>query len=131
MRRSVLTLLLLLPPSLALAASMFGKCSDHERERYLESVKQAVYANWDVPYDDESIECTVLLKQNWRGEVLHVGIAKCGDDPRVHKSVVDAGYSASPLPSPENKACRDRNIILQLEARALQVKETPESVDPE
>lgn len=93
----------------------------------MQSVRDVILSNWSVPYDDENIECTVLIQQNWRGEVLHVGIASCGDDPRVHKSVVDAAYSSSPIPLPKTEACFSRDVIVRVEARVL----LSESVDPE
>ena len=60
-------------------------CDANAQARYLESVRDAVLSNWSVPYADQNIACTVLIQQNWRGEVLHVGIASWGDEPRVHK----------------------------------------------
>jgi hypothetical protein len=106
-------------------------CDAQERALYRESVHDAVVANWKVPYDDRYIACTLLLSLNWRGEVLNVGIANCGEDRRVHRSVVDAGYSASPLRMPENKACFERSVIVRIEFRPLAFDDRGESVDPE
>ena len=72
-----------------------------------------------------------MLSLNWRGEVLNVGIAKCGEDPRVHRSVVSAGYEVSPVRMLENRACYQRNVIIKLESRPLQPEEREDSVDPE
>jgi hypothetical protein len=102
-------------------------CDADAQARYLESVRDAILSNWSVPYADENIACTVLIQQNWRGEVLHVGIAACGDDPRVHKSVVDAAYLSSPIPLPKNAACFTRDVIVRVESRVLQ----PQLVDPQ
>ncbi len=93
-------------------------CTDIEREAYLHEISQAVTAAWKVPIRHRSISCRVLLKQNFRGEVLDVGIARCGKDPVVRKSVVDAAYRASPVPLPANDACFDRDIIIDIHARA-------------
>ncbi len=130
MRRSfcILAVLLLAPP--AGAQWLFGNCSAEERAQYEESVHAAVIANWKIPYDDRYLACTVLLSLNWRGEVLNVGIANCGEDARVHRSVVDAGYSASPLRMPENRSCFERNVIVKLEFRPLEF-EGDASVDSE
>ena len=92
-------------------------CGDLEREAYLHDVSQAVAAHWKVPYLNRTITCRVLIRQNFRGEVLDVGIAKCGEDPTVHKSVIDAGYQASPVPLPKNKACFSRDIIIDVISR--------------
>ena len=92
-------------------------CSERDREAYLHDVVQAVSAAWKVPYTNRTLSCSLLIKQNFRGEVLNVGIARCGDDPNVHKSVIDAGYEASPLPLPGKKACFSRDIIISLSSR--------------
>ena len=102
-------------------------CDANARERYVQSVRDIILSNWSVPYDDENIVCTLLIQQNWRGEVLHVGIANCGDDPRIHKSVVDAAYLSSPIPLPKNEACFSRDVIVRVESRVL----LTESIDPE
>lgn len=108
---------LLLAAAPALAAEHLGVCTSAEREAYLQAVRQAVISSWKSPYPDRSVSCTVLIQQDFRGEVVHVGIADCGDDARVHKSVVNAGYHASPIPKPANKACFSRDIIIRLESR--------------
>ena len=131
MRRTfcILAVLLLAPP--AGAQWFLAKCDEEERAQYRESVHDAVIANWKVPYDDRYIACTLLLSLNWRGEVLNVGIANCGEDARVHRSVVDAGYSASPIRRPEKRSCFERSVIVKIEFRPLEYEGGPESVDPE
>ena len=131
MRRLLPFLALLLLASPACAQWLFGECGAEERALYEESVRDALIAAWKVPYDDRQIMCTVLLSIDWRGEVLNVGIAKCGVDARVHRSVVDAGYSASPLPMPADRACLERSIIVTIEYRPLGFEGDNESVDPE
>ncbi len=102
----------------ALAIEVGDNCSDSDRDTYLLSIAQDVTAAWKPPYQDQTITCTVLIRQNFRGEVLNVGIANCGDNPRIHKSVVDAGYFASPIPLPTNKTCFRRDVIIRIEFRA-------------
>lgn len=131
MRRTFHIWAFLLLASPACAQFAPGTCAAEERALYQEAVHDAVVAEWKVPYDHRYIACTVLLSLNWRGEVLNVGIANCGDDPRVHRSVVDAGYSASPLRMPKNRACFERNVIVKLESRPLDFDGRDESVDPE
>ena len=94
------------------------ECSAVEKEEYLAAIRSKLYENWHVPYKHKTVACIVLIKQDFRSEVVDVGIAKCSDDPLIHKSVVDAAYRTSPLPRPKNKACFDRNIILKIESRA-------------
>lgn len=115
---AVSVILAVLTVSAAPVSAQDGVCTTQERDDYYQAVLRAVTAAWRVPYEDRSLACTVLIKQNFRGEVLDIGIARCGDDPRVHKSVVDAGYLASPIPLPVNKACFSRDIILRIESRA-------------
>lgn len=131
MRLAFSIFFLLLLASQACAQWFAGECDAKERELYEGAVRDAVIANWKVPYDDRYITCTVLLSLNWRGEVLNVGIANCGDDSRVHRSVVDAGYSASPLPMPDERACFERSVIVKIESRPLSFEGDDESVDPE
>ena len=102
----------------ALAVEVGDNCSDNDRDTYILSIAQDVTAAWKPPYQDETITCTVLIRQNFRGEVINVGIANCGDDPRIHKSVVDAAYFASPIPLPTNKTCFRRDVIIRVASRA-------------
>lgn len=125
----IMAMLLLTAP--AGAQFTAAECSAEERALYRESVHDAVIAAWKMPYDHRYIACTVLLSLNWRGEVLNVGIANCGDDPRVHRSIVDAGYGASPLRKPANRSCFERNVIVKIEFRPLGSEAGDESVDPE
>jgi hypothetical protein len=106
-------------------------CSDDELAEWRDAVQATLVANWRVPYEDRYLACTVMLSLNWRGEVLNVGIANCGEDPEVHRSVVNAGYQASPIRMPENRACLQRNVIIRLESRPLNPGEQEDSVDPE
>jgi hypothetical protein len=117
-RPLTMTLGMLLAGWPALAVEIGDTCSDAENENYIRAITQEVVAAWKPPYKDRTISCRVLIKQDFRGEVLNVGIASCGDDPRIHKSVIDAGYSASPIPLPANKACFSRDIIIRIESRA-------------
>ena len=73
---------------------------------------------WDVPYPERTIGCTVVIAQNFRGEVLDAGVEACPDEPLIRKSVEDAAYEASPLPRPENRACQERVLRLRLVHRA-------------
>ncbi|HSG58677.1 MAG TPA: hypothetical protein VLA06_04030 [Woeseiaceae bacterium] len=131
MRGWSLLLLLFLPLSQATAQSANRACSIEELMGWREAVHAALLANWKVPYEDRYIACTVMLSVNWRGEVLNVGIANCGEDPQVHRSVVNAGYQSSPIRMLDNRACYERNVIVKLESRPLQPEEREESVDPE
>jgi hypothetical protein len=131
MRGWLVLLCLLLPFAEAAAQFPSTGCSNKELEAWREAVHAALVENWRVPYEDRYIACTVMLSLNWRGEVLNVGIANCGDDPQVHRSVVNAGYQSSPIRMLDNRACYQRSVILRLESRPLHPEEEDESVDPE
>jgi hypothetical protein len=124
-------LLVVLPLTPVTAQFADQGCSDEELAGWREAVQATLVANWRVPYEDRYIACTVMLSVNWRGEVLNVGIANCGEDPLVHRSVVNAGYQASPVRMLENRACYQRNVILRLESRPLTPEKREASVDPE
>ena len=79
------------------------ECTAPEWQHYLNTVRSRFYEFWQPPTYASNITCTVLVKQNFRGEVLYVGIARCTDDKEVHKSVTDAAYEMSPVPLPANK----------------------------
>ena len=110
MLRLLFLFLLLVLSSSAIAAD----CSDAERAAYLDAVRRDIRASWKVPYEDASISCTVLIKQDFRGEVENVGLGRCGDDRAILISVINAGYRASPMPLPENRACFSRDVIVTL-----------------
>ncbi len=92
-------------------------CSSIERDDYFDSIERKIYENWRAPYTDRNINCTILVKQDWRGEVRDVGIANCSDDVFIHRSVVNAAYRASPMPLPDNKACFTDTVIVRIESR--------------
>ena len=106
-------------PWAALAQDEPRKCTSPEWEHYLDSVRSRFYEFWQPPAYAPNITCRVLVKQNFRGEVLYVGIAKCTNDKEVHKSVTDAAYEMSPLPLPANKDCFRRDVIVEVESRSL------------
>ena len=112
-----MTAILVLLSSPVYAEESAEECSSVNRQSYLESARSKFYEHWQPPDYVTNISCTVLIKQNFRGEVLYVGIAKCTDDPQVHKSVINAGYEASPMPPPAVKACFRRDIIFSIESR--------------
>ena len=95
------------------------ECSSAELDVYLQMVRAQIYEFWTLPYKNRTIACTVLIKQNFRGEVLYVGIAKCTDDKLIHKSVINAAYEASPVPLPKNKACFENDLIVRIERKIL------------
>ncbi len=104
--------------SAAAADDEAKECTAADREAYLSEVRTRLYEFWQVPYANRTLRCTVLIKQNFRGEVMNAGIANCTEDPQIHKSVIDAAYEASPMPRPAVKACFKRDVIVQIESRA-------------
>ena len=105
---------------MAVARDETRECTAADFEIYLSEIRTKLYEKWKVPYRDTSIQCTVLIKQNFRGEVMDVGIAKCTDDAQIHKSVINAAYEASPMPLPAVRSCFKRDIIIKIESRSRQ-----------
>lgn len=95
-------------------------CSDDERDAYFDSIETRIYENWRIPLTNRSISCKVLIKQDFRGEVRDAGIALCGDDAAIHRSVINAVYRASPMPLPPNKSCFAESVIVTIESRTQQ-----------
>ena len=93
-------------------------CSEAERSAYIVAVRQALLAAWAGPRSDQNVGCTVVVMQNFRGEVLNAGVEECPEDALLRKSVEDAAYEASPLPVPENRACLEPKLRLRLVYRA-------------
>ena len=95
-------------------------CSEAERDAYFDAIEASIYENWRIPHANRNLSCKVLIKQDFRGEVRDVGIALCGEDPAVHRSVMNAAYRASPMPMPANKSCFARSVIVTIESRTQQ-----------
>jgi len=117
MSRTTLALLGLSLLSPAIVAESVSVCTKAEREEYFDSIERKIHESWRVPYDNRSISCKVLIKQDWRGEVRDVGIAMCGEDPALQRSIINAAYRASPMPMPGNKTCFAESVIVTIEIR--------------
>ena len=115
--RSAALAFLLLPLTLNAQAPV-AACTKLERQQYFDAIEARIHQNWRVPYTYRTLSCKVLVKQDFRGEVRDVGIALCGDDPVVHRSVINAAYNASPMPLPANKTCFSETVIVTIESRA-------------
>lgn len=108
-------LFLSMTPVVAQDAGQYRECSAYERGAYLQSLHSKLISNWRVPVGTRSVTCTVLIAQNFRGEVLDAGVEDCSSqDAKLIKSIEDATYRSSPLPMPENKACFERKIRVRL-----------------
>ncbi|MDH3612102.1 MAG: TonB C-terminal domain-containing protein [Gammaproteobacteria bacterium] len=105
---------LLLLPALTYSAGDYRDCSSSERATYTSSLRQAVISSWLFPEYARDVQCTVIIAQNFRGEVLNAGVEDCGDDLKLIKSAEDAAYRASPLPRPANRACFVRKFQVRL-----------------
>jgi hypothetical protein len=103
--------------SQSFAADTLPSCTSSERAAYFDSIEIKIHENWRVPYQNRSMSCKVLIKQDWRGEVRDVGIAMCGADPVVQRSIINAAYRASPMPMPDNKLCFTESVIVTVEIR--------------
>lgn len=108
-------LFLSLTPALAQDDDQYRECSAYERGAYLQSLHSKLISNWRVPIGVHSVTCTVLIAQNFRGEVLDAGVEDCSSqDAKLIKSIKDATYRSSPLPMPENRACFERKVRVRL-----------------
>jgi hypothetical protein len=117
MSRTTLAGLGLLLLSHSVVADTLAVCTKAEREAYFDSIERKIHESWRVPYDNRGISCKVLIKQDWRGEVRDVGIALCGEDLVVQRSIINAAYRASPMPMPGNKTCFTESVIVTIEIR--------------
>ncbi len=107
---------LLILPGLSLGVDDAARiCSQEEWDAYYLELRNHVKSHWQRPYINKAISCTMLLRQDFRSEVENVEIVICDDDELVRKSAENAGYTASPLPRPKNKACFSRQITIRLE----------------
>jgi len=103
--------------SQSVVAETLPSCTKSEREAYFDAIETKIHENWRVPLRNRGISCKVLIKQDWRGEVRDVGIALCGTDVTVQRSIVNAAYRASPMPMPDNKLCFTETVIVTIEIR--------------
>jgi hypothetical protein len=117
MNQSILAGLGILLLSQSFAADTLPSCTNSERAAYFDSIERNIHENWRVPYQNRSMSCKVLIKQDWRGEVRDVGIAMCGTDPVIQRSIINAAYRASPMPMPDNKLCFTESVIVTIEVR--------------
>ncbi|MCH7822227.1 MAG: TonB C-terminal domain-containing protein [Proteobacteria bacterium] len=110
--------LLLLAVTASDGADERRPCSATARSEYKAQISRAFFSNWQPERGARSLSCTVVIAQNFRGEVLNVVVEECGEEVAVHKSVENALYLSSPLPKPENRSCFERTIHVQLSRRA-------------
>jgi len=107
---------LLILPGLSLGAGdAAATCSQEEWDAYYLALQNHVKSNWQRPFDNQAITCTMLLRLDFRSEVEDVEILTCDDDELVRKSAEDAGYNSSPLPVPKNRACFSKQITIRLQ----------------
>ena len=112
MRNSRLLLLVLTLPVLVMAQERddLRACSAAEHDAYMSRISEAVSENWRMPRENSHYSCTVVIVQNFRGEILNVGLEQCGEDLAVRKSIEDAAYDSSPLALPDNPNCFSRTL---------------------
>ena len=114
-RATVVFLLgLVLTSAVANDTDQYGECSQNDRDAYMQAIQRKLISNWRVPAQHRSVSCTVVVSQNFRGEVLNAGVEDCADDPDLIKSIEDATYLSSPLPPPRNRACFERELRLRI-----------------
>lgn len=113
----IAVLLLLQTSAAAQGASQYRECSSAEREMYMQSLRQRLTSNWQVPSQYRDVTCAVVISLHFTGEVLNAAAEDCGGDPKLAKSAVDASYLSSPLPTPDNSACFERQVRVILRSK--------------
>ena len=84
------------------------------RTAYAFAIRQRVMSRWvQPPTATKGIECIVNIKQLPGGEVMSVSIGACNGDAAVRRSIENAVYRASPLPSPADPSVFERNLRLE------------------
>jgi hypothetical protein len=106
--------LILLPSAVSAQESLdYVECSSNERVAYIQTLRQKVLSNWRLPGRYGNVRCTLFISQTFRGEILHAAAEDC-DDPILIKSLEDAAYLSSPLPTPENRDCFSRELRVRM-----------------
>lgn len=78
---------------------------------YKQAIKQRVDRNWIRPLSVENwYSCEVIVDQIPGGEVVNVQFATCDGDAVFQRSVRNAVYKSSPLPTPPDSSLFDRRI---------------------
>jgi hypothetical protein len=95
------------------AAAADEPCTQQQRDEYVDRLQRRISENWRLPSHYREVDCTVVVVQSFRGEVLNATIEDC-TDPEIRKSVENATYLSSPLPLPGNDSCFQREISLRV-----------------
>ena len=94
-------------------AAQNSPCTSDQRAEYLQILQNRISANWRLPSHYRSVNCTVLINQSFRGEVLNAAVQDC-TDPEIVKTIENATYLSSPLPLPRNDSCFERRIEVRV-----------------
>lgn len=82
-----------------------------EVDKYKAAIRQKVERNWIRPTSSrKDLQCTVRVRQAPGGEVLEAKVVRSSGDAIYDRSVENAVYKASPLPTPPNPEVFDRDI---------------------
>jgi colicin import membrane protein len=81
-----------------------------ERQKYKTAIEQKVDRNWTGASGRKGLTCLVRIRQTTAGEVLEATVVKSSGDTAFDRSVEQAVYKASPLPSPQVPEVFDRDI---------------------
>ena len=80
-------------------------------ERYTFALRQKIERAWvRPPSATQGTKCDVSVSQSTTGEVLRVTVESCNGDEAVRRSVENAVFKASPLPTPEDPSLFERNL---------------------
>jgi colicin import membrane protein len=83
------------------------------RAQYIAQLANKIERAWIKPPTARAgLDCVVNITQVPGGEVTTASVSKCNGDEAARRSIVDAVYRASPLPSPPDPALFERNLVI-------------------
>jgi len=95
------------------AMAQDSPCTSAQHSEYLRAVQERITSNWRLASHYNTVSCTVLIAQTFRGEILNAAVQGC-TDPEIVKTIEDATYLSSPLPLPGNGSCFERRIEVRI-----------------
>ena len=84
---------------------------DEAMDQYVRLIHNRIQQNWIPPANVQAgIQCTVHVTQIPGGDIVNVSVGQCNGDDAVVRSIENAVWGASPLPTPSISELFDRNL---------------------